>query len=419
MKSSTGRWVSGDNFFDRTDELAWLESKVQDGNHILLTGQRRMGKTSIARELGARLERDGWNLIFASTEGARDEENAISSIASAAYSLIPVRARLSRWLGEQVEIEDVELRYVGVKIRATVTKATWRRQGHELVKLCADHATPVLLVVDELPIFLARLLRRDDGPERVDDFLSWLREAFQRVEGGSPVLLVSGSIGLVPLVQRLRIPNRIDYLRERRLGPWNRETSIECLQRLASAYDLTMDHGAADTVYERLGIGVPHHVQLFFARLQDSTAVRESGRITTEDVDVVYRTEMLGRDGRKELHHYDSRLKEALGDNRSYQIAGVILAEAATQQVFTAGARRALEGLYSDKVEGAGDRIGLVLDILVHDGYLEQQSDGYRFLSRWLKDWWSARSPDHYVPLEDRPLVSRSGNARGRRIGYR
>ena len=39
MKSSTGRWVSGDDFFDREPDLRLLESRVRDGNHVLLTGQ--------------------------------------------------------------------------------------------------------------------------------------------------------------------------------------------------------------------------------------------------------------------------------------------------------------------------------------------------------------------------------------------
>ena len=58
MTSSTGRWVSGDNFFNRERELQILEIRVRDRNHILLTGQRRMGKTSIVQELGRRLEGD-------------------------------------------------------------------------------------------------------------------------------------------------------------------------------------------------------------------------------------------------------------------------------------------------------------------------------------------------------------------------
>lgn len=56
MRSSTGRWVSGEDFFDREGELEFLASRIRDGNHMVMTGQRRMGKTSILRELGRRLE---------------------------------------------------------------------------------------------------------------------------------------------------------------------------------------------------------------------------------------------------------------------------------------------------------------------------------------------------------------------------
>ena len=56
MKSSTGPWVRGDDFFDREAELDTLGTRVREGNHVLLSGQRRMGKTSIVQELGRRLE---------------------------------------------------------------------------------------------------------------------------------------------------------------------------------------------------------------------------------------------------------------------------------------------------------------------------------------------------------------------------
>ena len=40
MTSSTGRWVSGSDFFDRDAELRILEQRVRDGNHVLLTVDR-------------------------------------------------------------------------------------------------------------------------------------------------------------------------------------------------------------------------------------------------------------------------------------------------------------------------------------------------------------------------------------------
>ena len=43
MRSATGRWVSGEDYFDRERELAVLKTRVLEWNHVLLTGQRRMG----------------------------------------------------------------------------------------------------------------------------------------------------------------------------------------------------------------------------------------------------------------------------------------------------------------------------------------------------------------------------------------
>ena len=86
MQSSTGRWVSGNDFFDRESEIQILETRVRNGNHTLLTGQRRMGKTSIARELGQRLEADGWVFLFTDVEGATDPEDAVAGIAQAVFA---------------------------------------------------------------------------------------------------------------------------------------------------------------------------------------------------------------------------------------------------------------------------------------------------------------------------------------------
>ena len=57
LRKAGGNWVEGDRFFDREVELEALEERVRDGAHTLLTAQRRMGKTSLVRELLRRLNR--------------------------------------------------------------------------------------------------------------------------------------------------------------------------------------------------------------------------------------------------------------------------------------------------------------------------------------------------------------------------
>ncbi len=67
-----------ERLFNRHNEIEVLRSRVEDGNHVLLTGQRRMGKTSLAQEFGRRLQDDGWAFLFADVEDAQDPQDFIA-----------------------------------------------------------------------------------------------------------------------------------------------------------------------------------------------------------------------------------------------------------------------------------------------------------------------------------------------------
>ena len=293
MRPTAGRWVSGDDFFDREPELRVLESHVRNRNHILLTGQRRMGKTSIARELGRRLQAKGWIFLFADVEGSTCAEDAIAAIAKETYPIRSIASRLFGGLKELVteNIEEIGAHSFRAKIRAGLHAGNWRQLGEKLLQHCADQDAPVLLVIDELPIFLKRMLHDDGDAKRVDEFLSWLRGAMQSLGDEGPVFIVSGSIGLQPLVHRLGIPDRINHFYPIRLQPWDRTTSVECFKRLAAAEGLQAEEGVADAVYDTLGLGIPHHVQSFFAQIRDFATLRGARAVTVEDVQRVYRNE--------------------------------------------------------------------------------------------------------------------------------
>lgn len=279
MKSATGRWVSGDDFFDREAELKVLERLVRDGNHILLTGQRRMGKTSVAQELGRRLETQGWEFLFVNVEGKISPEDFIAAIAEKAHPVRAISSRIASALGRSIKnVEEIKAPEFGLKFRAEMDAGTWRRHGEQLFQACAAHNKQVFLAIDELPIFINNLLTEDQGARKAGEFLSWLRSVRQRAEGGSPVLLLSGSIGLAPLLGRLGIPDRINDLYSFRLRPWDRETSILCFEQLAKDNGLSMAKGVPNAVYRTLGIGIPHHVQSFFARLRDFAMMHSRAR---------------------------------------------------------------------------------------------------------------------------------------------
>ena len=403
MRSSTGRWVSGDDFFDREAELAVLAARVGERNHVLLSGQRRMGKTSILQELGRRLESEGWFFFFVDVEGALCAEDAVAGMAKEVHRVRSIASRFAASMKEFVtaNVEEIGAGDFSVKIRGALDRGNWQRHGEQLLRECSLQDKPVLLVIDELPIFLKRMHRRDGNAERVDEFLSWLRGTVQILGDASPVLILSGSIGLEPLVQRLGISDRINHFYSLRLGPWSRETGIDCFNRLVASHGLRIEDGVAAAVCDALGVGIPHHIQSFFARLRDFAMLQGRDSVSIQDVGQVYRTALLGPSGQNDLVHYETRLKEAL-DEESHSIAMEILAEAATAGAFTQPARKALASGYSRLMGNVSERISDALDVLVHDGYLELTEDGHRFASHLLKDWWAARFRDHHVQLEDR-----------------
>ena len=82
LKKAGANWVDGDRFFDREAELALLSERVRNGHHTLLTAQRRMGKTSLVRELLRRLKDEGrFRTVFVDVEDARTAADAVVEIA--------------------------------------------------------------------------------------------------------------------------------------------------------------------------------------------------------------------------------------------------------------------------------------------------------------------------------------------------
>ena len=413
LKKAGANWVDGDRFYDREVDLEALMERVRDGTHTLLTAQRRMGKTSLVRELLRGLAADGeFEPIFVDLEAANTSEDAVTEIAIQSRHAHVAWGRIKsgfvnvlRELGDRVD--TVSLSDVQVKLRAGIDSGNWRRKGDEIFAALAGHDRRVVLAIDELPILVNRLLKGQDyrlTPERrqaADELMSWLRKNGQ-AHRGRITLLLSGSVGLGPILRQAELTAHANIYSPYELRPWDGATASNCVAELSETYSLELPPEVRHDMCRRLRWMVPHHVQQFFDCLHEHLRRDRRNQASLHDVEIVYSVDMLGSRGQVGLDHYEGRLKTVLGTDL-YRIALDLLTEAAVP-----------EGRLNDDavaryrehfpVVHDSDRhpIETVLHVLEHDGYLERCTGEYRFLSGLLEDWWRLRHGGSFVPIDRR-----------------
>ena len=405
LAKAGGNWVEGDRFFDRDTEIEALAERVRDGTHTLLTAPRRMGKTSLVRELLRRLAEEGrFETIFVDLEGATDPADAIAEIgfrsrpAQGAWgrirtlfaNVLPAEAEIG---GRVPALADADLR---VKLRAGVDAGNWRHKGDKVFAALAGNALPTVLAIDELPILVNRLLKGDDyrmTPERrraADEFLSWFRKNGQMHRGRISMIL-SGSVSLEPILRQAGLSAHANVLSPFDLKPWDEETAMACLGALGESYGLDLPRNVREDMCRRLRCQIPHHVQRFFDVLHED--LRRAGRhaVSLEDVERVYVHEMLGIRGQMDLEHYEGRLRMVLGDEGYLAALEMLTAAAVGGGRLRGDAIVRHREVLADGDGGGPPPVEDVLRVLEHDGYLERQGDGYRFVSGLLEDWWRVR----------------------------
>jgi hypothetical protein len=391
LRRAHGNWVSGDRFWDREEELALLAEYLEEGAHLLITAPRRIGKTSLMREAMNRLE-GRFTCLFVDLEKSSTAADAIVELSAA------TRAHASLWAKTRDvfrnilssvtgNVESLQVAELTVKLRGGLTADDWQAKGDQLFDALAAAEGDVVIFLDEVPILVNRILYGDDyrlTPERrreADAFLSWLHEGCQRHRGQLRIV-VTGSIGLEPILRRAGLSATLNVLTRFEVKPWSREIAAGCLEALGRRHRLVFEEGAIERLLDRLGVCIPHHVQMFF-------------------VEEVYKHEMLNVRGHAELSHLEERLKDVLGPDR-YPLALDLLTEAAVSGELSAQPVVKIAAEHLADHERPLDEAREILSVLEHDGYLCREGEVYTFDSNLLRDWWQARFGFAFTPASQR-----------------
>jgi hypothetical protein len=397
--SEVGNWVSGDRFWGREHEIHELSRLLRDGANVSITAPRRIGKTSLMREV-ARLLEGEFLAIHVDLQSALTPQDVVTELSVASREHRDLHRRvLDIFRVGLGSVEELEVRELAVRIRKAIAP-DWRSNADRLLEEFVDSDPPVVVYIDELAILVNRLLNGTDysvTPGRVamvDELMSWLRAATIR-HARKIRFVIASSIGLAPVLSRARLSATINTFTSFELAPWDPTTALGALQALANASHIRWGEGAPEAVLDRLGVCIPHHVQVFWGHLLLDARRRNVFCVNAPDVERVFRTDMIGSSGHAELSHYEERLAFMLGE-QMLPLAIDLLSEAAIAGPLTIPAARQLAADFKPK------QLREVMDVLLHDGYLHLEADVYAFPSAFLREWWKTRHQTSHSTLAER-----------------
>jgi hypothetical protein len=382
IKPTVGNWTSEEGFFNREFERKDLADKIRAGANLSLVAPRRVGKTSLLQAVRRDLDKE-FACLFVDLEAATSAEQAVREIAEVASRHQSLKTKVTTFLGRFQASASVATPVGDVSLALRdALQIDWQRRGHQLIEgLVADN-TGVVLFLDEVPILVRTLLRQSTAPgERgpADVFLSWLRKVTQEHRGALRVVM-TGSIGLAPMVARANLSATLNAFEHQTLNPWSRETTVAALLALAADTRTPLTPEGAQAMAELLGIGVPYHVQLFFQHVSAHQRQHGLESIGPDEANEVWTHRLLA--DHADLPHWEQRLVSSVDDGHA-PVARDLLTAAALHEPLTADAARAA---HADE-----DVLRALFEVLEHDGYLARRDDGWYFPNRLLRAWWARK----------------------------
>lgn len=404
-----GPWVDKERFWDREAELENLLELLDEGANILISAPRRIGKTSLIREAENRIGA-GYCCLQLDLQKSNSPADIITELS------VATRPHMKLWRKTKevfknvissaaANIDSLNVNDLTVKLRDGLL-ADWQDKGDRMIDVIAGSDVPAVIFMDEFPLVINRLLKGTDytmTPERLKEaetFLSWIRAVTIKYRKKIR-MVITGSIGLEPILQQARLSHTINTFTPFEVDPWDAETAAGCLYALANNYGVVFGEGAVNKMIEHIGSGIPHHVQMYFSHIYDDCKRRNDIHCSAADAGRVYNRSMLSTRGHAELTTYEERLSSVL-NKKMLPLALEFLTEASVTGMLTADAAMIISLDFGLEKRESRTAAREILTILEHDGYLRRSTEGYVFASRLIRDWWRARFGFQYIPAAER-----------------
>ncbi|MES2793646.1 MAG: hypothetical protein V4719_28795 [Planctomycetota bacterium] len=383
MKANPGGSIAPQNVVGR-DQLIEQIWTTLEGQSVILTAERRIGKTSVIKKMQAE-PKAGWYPVFQDLESLHSPEEFALVVYEKVQNFLGLWKRVAN--SAQKFLQDHRIEAAGVALESHGTrhwKAFLERSIEDLTN--ARGQQQLVFFWDEFPYMLDNIWQRE-GSKAVGELLDTLRALRQSQPSFRMVL--TGSIGLHHIMARLKAEGYrnapFNDMLKIEVPPLDLPDAQQLAQRLIEGEQLICpDKDLATAAIAFLVDGFPYYIHHIVRELKNRRHAADPARV----LEII---EYYTRDASDpwNLTHYRDRIADYYPNPDDATAVRLILDTLASQTGPIPLAQLMAELQSQTALLSSRDRVLPLLRLLELDHYIMHYPDGtYAFRFSLIERWW-------------------------------
>ena len=379
----TGDAATGDKFFKRERIVEQFWREVRKGNHILFVAPRRVGKTSVMKDIEEN-PIDGYRCIYQNIESVNSKNGFYKRLFELFLQCVNRSAKAKGLVAKWVKKFNIsEITLTGIKIGKS--DIDYKEELRQLIAELNDVDEHIVIFLDEFAEVINTLAKKDLQNDAID-ILHTLREMRSDANCNKLTLVFAGSIGLEYVVKSIERPKLINDLFRITTIPLTKEEGLLLINQLTK--DATINFSEEVSVYllEKLNHLLPYYIQLMIEEIDVIAKKDNAPEITKEVIDAAFDNVIKNN---KNFDDWLERLKDY--QKNVFPFINEILIKCAFNNQITV---QEIFNIALAEKHQLGDDYMNYIEQLITEGYLvESSKHQYRFISPFLQKFWKNKYP--------------------------
>jgi uncharacterized protein len=367
------RQYINDDFWDR----------IKKGEHLLITAPRRVGKSSIMKDLENNCP-SGYIAVYNDIESDKTQRDFFKRLFTLLIVKIGTHKRIKKEIALWLKTKSIGEFSMEGSITITSKDLNYKEELLNLIHLLGKESIHVVMLLDEFPEVIQNITKNETEKEAIDT-LHTLRSIRHEKKFKNFSFVFAGSIGLHHVVSKLDRPKLINDLIPIHINNLSFSEANKLASQLLKGATMKVGPNEKDYLFKKISCLLPYYIQLMIEKCNIILQIENRPILSIGDIDSAFI--MVIKDSCY-FEDWESRLSSYYSINDA-KYCKALLTRFAHFDLYT------IQEAYdlSKKMAPESGYKHLIDEVLLKDGYLIENQGFYTFLSPFLREWWKNRHP--------------------------